>query len=773
MSTDASLKIGADTTVFSTKMQELVGISQRTLEKIGGAWLGFKGITAGLQSVGAVFASFTAPAAELENVATSMGLLMGNAAEAERLAKGLQMLAVNGVRSFDELHKAARPLAQIYTSADAIREMVGRMADLAAASKVPADRIAGMMARLNDMGKAEFTELANANIPIFEALAEVTGKTVGEVTRLQSQMGGITVEDLANAIRLLTDETGRFHAVNATMSNTTQGSWDTLKASVEACMAELGKPINDAVRPLLQDLSGWLQKHQGALERMGKNLAPGLQAVAQMVGGLAKGLVALGGSTTGAVIAWTLLGHVIGRGAVKAGTAAVGAFGKLQASLVTFRASCVTTGGLWAAMCGGMAAAMKAACIKIKAQLISTGIGILIWGLAEAAAWAYEKFQDAEEGSEGLAEAAEGTAAALQSEAKAAREAAEAAAAQTKEEEARAQALKDTEKRVESIAQMERERRKAARAAEIDAMKTPQAKLRALYSDAGYMPSQHNKAQVEADMARIRGFEEFTTDADVARYKELAGLLDSIAKVEKEAAAAAAEHAKVEKEARANYAARKLEYTRHKDDERREGLSIGGQERELQRVGSELGVSGKLSPESIRTRLDELAAAGAKTNEKEIAALERLLAAWDKLAEKKEAYAKQQVRDRQELRATAMEAAGDTRGAAKLRQEMAIAERVEALQNAGASKRAALQQATMEAQAAQAMEMQQRLNAARVDFVQGHLAEQGGGGVSRRISDGQLAEAKLQSKLLKEVKGYLSKIKDNTKAGAGGVAVLA
>lgn len=506
---------------------------------------------------------------------------------------------------------------------------------------------------------------------------------------------------------------------------------------------------------------------------MGRNLAPVLQAVAQMVGGLAKGLVALGGSTTGAVIAWTLLGHVIGRGAVKAGTAAVGAFGKLQASLVTFRASCVTTGGLWAAMCGGMAAAMKAACIKIKAQLISTGIGILIWGLAEAAAWAYEKFQDAEEGSEGLAAAAEGTAAALQSEAKAAREAAEAAAAQTKEEEARAQALKDTEKRVESIAQMERERRKAARAAEIDAMKTPQAKLRALYSDAGYMPSQQNKAQVEAEMARIRGFEEFTTDADVARYKELAGLLDSIAKVEKEAAAAAAEHAKVEKEARANYAARKLEYARHKDDERREGLSIGGQERELQRVGSELGVSGKLSPESIRTRLDELAAAGAKTNEKEIAALERLLTAWDKLAEKKEAYAKQQVRDRQELRATALEAAGDTRGAAKLRQEMAIAERVEALQNAGASKRAALQQATMEAQAAQAMEMQQRLNAARVDFVQGHLAEQGGGGVSRRISDGQLAEAKLQSKLLKEVKGYLSKIKDNTKAGAGGVAVLA
>jgi hypothetical protein len=80
----------------------------------------------------------------------------------------------------------------------------------------------------------------------------------------------------------------------------------------------------------------------------------------------------------------------------------------------------------------------------------------------------------------------------------------------------------------------------------------------------------------------------------------------------------------------------------------------------------------------------------------------------------------------------------------------------------------------MEAQAAQAMELQQKLQSSRVEFIQSHLAEQGGGGVSRRISDGQLAEAKLHSKLLKEVKEYLSKIKDNTtKAGAGGVAVLA
>jgi hypothetical protein len=418
-----------------------------------------------------------------------------------------------------------------------------------------------------------------------------------------------------------------------------------------------------------------------------------------------------------------------------------------------------------------MAATARAACIRIKAQLISTGVGILIWGLAEAAAWAYEKFQDAEEGTEGLAGAAERAAGAMQSEAKAAREAAEAAAEQTRQEQERAQALKDTEKRVESIAQMERERRKAARAAEIAAMKTPQAKLRALYSDAGFMPSQQNKAQVEAEMARIRGFEEFTTDADVERYKELAALLDGIAKVEKEAAAAAVEKAKVEKEARANYTARRLEYDRQKEEERREGMSIGGQERELRRLGLQMGVAGELSPESIRTRLDELAAAGAKSNEKEIAALERLLAAWDKLTAKKEAYAQQQLRDKMELRAAAMEAAGDKLGADKLRRRLGVDERAAALQDAGASKASARRQAEMEAKAAQALQLQQKVQAARVSFVQGQLASVGGGGISRRISDSQLAEAKVQSKLLGEMKRYLNMIKDNTKTA--GAAVLA
>ena len=44
-----------------------------------------------------------------------------------------------------------------------------------------------MTARLEDMGKAEFTELANAGSPIYQALAKATGKTTDEIVKMSSQ----------------------------------------------------------------------------------------------------------------------------------------------------------------------------------------------------------------------------------------------------------------------------------------------------------------------------------------------------------------------------------------------------------------------------------------------------------------------------------------------------------------------------------------------------------------------------------------------------------
>lgn len=220
-----------------------------------------------------------------------------------------------------------------------------------------------------------------------------------------------------------------------------------------------------------------------------------------------------------------------------------------------------------------------------------------------------------------------------------------------------------------------------------------------------------------------------------------------------------------------NYKDRRRRYEEAVAKKAHDGLSIRGQERSLVRQARAEGVTGEVSPESIRRRLDELAKAGAKSNEQEIARLERILHAWDALTERKEKYARTRAEDMTELRISAMRAVGNTRGADKLQQQLDMARRVEELRNAGASKRAAEEQAMMEAKVRQAGELQQRLQSSRVEFVQGHLANVGGGGVSLRLGGSQLEESRKHTKYMRDIYNYLKDMRG--KGENSGFAVLA
>lgn len=277
-------------------------------------------------------------------------------------------------------------------------------------------------------------------------------------------------------------------------------------------------------------------------------------------------------------------------------------------------------------------------------------------------------------------------------------------------------------------------------------------------------------AEAEArDAARAEertAMEEKKRAADAARAA-------SMAEAEQRKAAAAAEAASIEENKRRyeNYMDRRRRYEEAVAKKAHDGLSIRGQERSLTRQARAEGVTGEVSPESIRRRLDELAKAGAKSNEQEIARLERILHAWDALTERKEKYARTRAEDMTELRINAMRAAGNTRGADKLQQQMDMARRVEELRNAGASKRAAEEQAMMEAKVRQAGELQQRLQSSRVEFVQGHLANVGGGGVSLRLGGSQLEESRKHTKYMRDIYNYLKDMKG--KGENSGFAVLA
>lgn len=785
MATDTTLTVGADASAYTRTLKDVVQNTEQSLGKIGLAFMGVQGLSSLGAQVRDAFAAFMRPAAVLEDAGVRLGVLMGNREEADALAASLRDVAVNGVVSFDALVRAAQPLTNVFDSGAEIGRWVKAMADISAATELPVEQLARMVSRIEDMGRAEFTELANRGVPIFSTLAEVIGCTADEV-RVMGTQGKITGEQLLEAFARMTAEGGKFYRMNAERSNSTSGSWDTLKASVEACMAELGKPVNDAIRPLLQELATWLQDNRQGL----KDVAAGVGVFAKVVAGAAVQLAGLCtnvhvlsglAGVLGARLALVAMKQVpvflagVRRMAVQFKASMV----QMQLSLSAFRLSTGMTGRFWASTWAFMVGAARSACVAIKAQIISTGVGLILWGVAEGIAAIYSACQEGD--MEQLKKEQEETAAALKETEAAAKkhEAAQrelekaettGAAAGVAAERERAEALKATEDRVRKVLELERERAKAARAEEIAAMGSREEKLAALYADAGFGPMGRSKENIEAEMERIRGYGELTTEADVERYKELCELLKAMAKVEAEAAATAKEKAEVEADALKNYRDRMLSYGRARLDARREAMSLPSREAALVKDARGLGVAGEVSAEAIRARLDEVAKAGAKSNEEELAGLERLLAAWDKLVDAKKVYSASKAHQAAEFRIAALEAAGQRGAAARLREDLTREDRVLELQGAGATAKEARAQAEAESKLRQATALAEQLQAARVTFVQSNLAAQGGGGASLRLGGNQLQEAKLHSKLMKDILNFM---RESSGRSAGAVAVLA
>lgn len=678
---DANVTITADARAFAATLKQvekntdtMANSVTARLTRLGGALSTLKTIG---ETVVAAVSTVTRPAMELENVSTSLGLLMGNTEEAEKLARALRMVAVNGVVSFEELHRAAQPLVEVYGGADQIADMVKRMADLAAASKLPADRFATMVARLKDMGKAEFTELANAGLPIFETLAEVMGKSVGEVIKLRSQIGGITVSDFTEAIRRMTDESGRFHRVNSEMSNTTEGSWDTLKASIEACREAIGTPINDAMRPWLQEMSARLQENIDKLREwsehvmaMGRVFANGYGAADKKVGGV------------------------------------LGMFAPV------LRASAGLGAGM-AALWGESGAARIEAEKELMRAQAERGKKARRLGLQEAA------------GIEANAKAVEDMRAAMQ------------------------------------------ERQGSRFERELERMKPDDAR-RARMEAAGVS----GVGELLGEMKTLeQAYEQYgeLSEQQVARYRVLVDLEKKLAEMHRTRTEELKRQADVEEQAMANYRQRRHDFELRRQESRRGRMSLAEQRGALEGEAREAGVRGKVTGRSIRARLDELAHGGAKSNERQIAQLERVLAGYTELLEKRREFARADAALVGDTRVRALELTGQDAAADKLREQLRLQERITELQQQGYTAADAAAQAGIEGKMDQLQRLQEVQRAAGVDYIQGHLAAQGGGGVSVRLNSMQ-SSAREQVKIQRDIYRWL---KQNGGKGGGAVAVLA
>jgi tape measure domain-containing protein len=124
----------------------------------------------------------------------------------------------------------------------------------------------------------DINQLTGRGIPIIGEFARQLGVSESEVKKLGSQ-GKITFPMLEQAFKDMTGEGGKFGGMMAAQSGTVAGMLSTLSDSFGSVLLELGRPINDAIRPMLKEGIGMMDSLKQAAGIAGETIAGAFKAI--------------------------------------------------------------------------------------------------------------------------------------------------------------------------------------------------------------------------------------------------------------------------------------------------------------------------------------------------------------------------------------------------------------------------------------------------------------------------------------------------------------
>lgn len=241
---------------ISKKMREAAGMSQKigvSKESVGnanGLGASFKKMLPSIAAAGVAVAAFgaawkaaktgIADAAADEYMAVQLSSYTKSFESAKALQSQLDHLAANGVVSLEDLGGAAQNLALHFrTNNTAIMSWEEVFADIAASGKISAEQLSNSWSKVMANGFADsraINQLQNQGIPIIKALADEMGVAENRVIELAKKRD-ISADQYVSAMRKMRD--AEYAGKNSALSNTTLGSWETLKATFENAVGDL------------------------------------------------------------------------------------------------------------------------------------------------------------------------------------------------------------------------------------------------------------------------------------------------------------------------------------------------------------------------------------------------------------------------------------------------------------------------------------------------------------------------------------------------------
>lgn len=207
--------------------------------------------------------------AEIETYLTRLTTLTGSTKEANRILTQIKKDALATPFEVSGLTQAESLLLATGLSAADARKDVLALGDAIAASgggNAELSRMAVNMQQIRNVGKAtalDIKQFAYAGIDIFGLLADSMGITRAEAAELD-----VTYEMLSDALRLASEEGGKYYGAMEKQSKTYTGAMSNLKESFAVFKGELAQGVFNALKKVvvpLTNLFDWLSKNKKIL----------------------------------------------------------------------------------------------------------------------------------------------------------------------------------------------------------------------------------------------------------------------------------------------------------------------------------------------------------------------------------------------------------------------------------------------------------------------------------------------------------------------------
>ena len=255
---------------WKNSLSSLGSVGKKAIQGIGTAFLGLTSAAgAGLAAVAKMGIEYNS---QMQSYQTAFATMLGDAEKAQQLTDNLRDLAAATPLAMTDLADASQILLAFGSSAEEIPDQLKRLGDVALGDAEALGTMATAFGRVQSNGYASLEEInmmIDQGFNPLQIIAEQTGETMAEVRDRVSE-GGVSFEELSNALQIATDEGGQFFNAMENQSQTFEGQISTLKDNVGMMTGEMTAQLFDNLaNNALPMINGWVDQVSQAVQTGG------------------------------------------------------------------------------------------------------------------------------------------------------------------------------------------------------------------------------------------------------------------------------------------------------------------------------------------------------------------------------------------------------------------------------------------------------------------------------------------------------------------------